>query len=48
MELPSFIHSEELKELIASYILNREAFVELQHIENIENGQSSSYIGFAD
>ena len=48
MELPSFIQSEELKELISRYIVNREGFVTFETIECIENGVSSTFIGFVD
>lgn len=47
-ELPSFVHSEELKELLERYVLNREKYLHSELVEEIDITLTTSYLGFVD
>ena len=46
--MPEFIKSEELKELINSFVINKENFISFMNIHQFHINFATNYIGYVD
>jgi len=47
-ELPTFVRSEELRDMFSRFVVNRENFLGTQMLEQFEISLTTSYVGFVD
>lgn len=47
-ELPTFIQSEQLRDMFSRFAIMRESFLDTELINQFEIGLTTSYIGFVD